>query len=656
MRASGSSAQATAKVASLAAALAAVLLVWALSFTPAARLLEAKVFDLFTTLASPRGSAPSIVILAIDEPSLQELQLQWPFPRSVHARLLQRLHADGAAAVGFDVVFAEPSRPDEDQALAQAIADGGPVVLASSREMLESANAALWTEVQPLPQFLSAGAVAGDIGVQPDADYVVRRRPAGAGTLAEQLARLAAPGAHDTSAEFIEYLGPRGTIDTRSYYQALVPGLLPAGFFRGKIVLVGRSMRTAAELRAAQADTFNSPFVLGDAADKVFPGVEIQATLLANRLAGGGLFAVSPAWTLALLLAFAVALGRTGPVSHPALAVALTFAGATAVGGVSWWLFTRRWWLPPAMPVAAMFTAFAATGVLNFAAVRRRGLRVRSLFSHYVPPEVVAQLVERPELLHLGGEVREVTVMFTDLEGFTAISEQLSAEQTVQMLTAYFNAMTPIIHRWHGTVDKYIGDAVMAFWGAPLPDPAHAEHAMRAALEMQRAMEPLQRDLRSRGLPPVAMRIGLHTGPAVVGNIGSSIRFSYTAVGDTVNLAARLEGANKAFGTGVLLSETTAAALPADLALRVLDSVVVKGRSQAVRVFTPSDDKPLCEHSAAAIEALHARRWDECEAHLLAVLQQHPDDPAARRLLERVQAARARPDAGWSPALALDKL
>lgn len=645
------------RLAGVAAALAAALALWLLSLTPAGRLAEAKAFDLFTTLAAPRTSAAPIVIVAVDEPSFQELRLQWPFPRSLHARLLERLQADGAAAIGFDVVFAEPTTADDDGAFARAIANSPPVVLASSREMLDGGNATMWTEVQPLPELLAAGAVAGDIGVQPDADYVVRQRPQGGETMAAQLARqIGGPGAGPRG-ELIEYLGPRGTIDTRSYYQAVLPGLLPPGFFRGKIVLVGRASRSAADLRQARADMFNSPFVLGDQGDSAFAGVEIQATLLANRLQGGGLQTVAPPWRLALVLTLAALLALGSASLHPALAAGASAAAGAGVVLLSWSLFAgARWWLPPAGAVAALVAAAAATGLLHFVSVRRRSRRLRGLFAQYVPAEVVAQLVEQPGLVRLGGEAREITVLFTDLAGFTGMSERLSPEQTVEVLTAYFNAMTPVIHRHGGTVDKYIGDAIMAFWGAPLPDAAHAEHAVRAAIEMQAAMDRLAGELRGRGLPPIAMRIGLHSGPAVVGNVGSDIRFSYTAVGDTVNLAARLEGANKAFGTGILLSDATAARLPADLPLRVLDVVVVKGKSEPVRVFTPCDDSDLREHSAAALAAFESGQWDETEAHLRRLLLERPGDAAALRLLERVAAARGSPSSEWSPALALDKL
>ncbi|QEA12387.1 adenylate/guanylate cyclase domain-containing protein [Comamonas flocculans] len=642
-------------------ALLALALIWAASLTRPWHALEFKTFDLWSTLAAPGRGAPALVILAIDEPSLQQVGLPWPFPRSLHARLIDRLVQDGAAAIAFDVVFAEPSGdPAQDAALAAAIARatraGVPLVLASAREQARNANALLWTEVAPLPQLLAAGARTGDAGVQPDEDFVVRRPPAGEDSFSASLARaLGRDGG--ANAELIAYRGPRGSFDTRSYYQAVEPGLLPAGFFQGKVVLVGQALVAGGGSQGLQADTFNSPFgLLGG--ERLMPGVELQATLLDNRLQGDGLrIAPAAAGMVLVLLAAALLLGA-GARWHPGATAALTAALVLGTLALSWWLFSRqRWWLAPLWPAASMLALYAATALTAWAAARRRARQTREMFAHYVPPEVVARLVEQPGLLHLGGEVREVTLLFTDLAGFTAMAERLSAEQTVEVLTAYFDAMTPLIHASGGTVDKYIGDAIMAFWGAPLADAAHAAHAVHAAVAMQQAMQPLAEHLRARGLPALRMRIGVHTGRVVVGNVGSRQRFAYTAIGDAVNLAARLEGANKAFGTGILVSAQTAARLPPDIALRPLDDVIVQGRSTPVRVFTPCADAEVCRLSRAALDALHARDAPSAQAHLAALLARLPSDRAAQRLAERARALAQLPaDAPWSAAVALDKL
>ncbi len=647
----------------LGAALLALLLVWAAAHSRPWHALEFKSFDLWTTQAAPGHSPLPVAILAIDEPSFQQLGQGWPFPRGLHARLVDRLREDGAAAIGLDMVFADPAAdPAQDAALAQAVARavaaGIPVVLASARENVDNASATLWTDVLPLQALRDVGARHGDAGVQPDDDFVVRQIPPGPGSFAAVLAEsLTGHPMPEGTPGFIAYRGPRGTYDTRSYYQALEPGLLPDGFFRGKTVLVGRSALTASELQHSQADLFNAPFAaLGG--ERLFPGVELQATLLDNHLQGDSLRPAHEGWGAALVLLALAVLVPASVLWHPGAvaAAAAGLAGGTLL--LSWGLFTRAsLWLPPLLPLAGVLAIYGATALVAYATARRRARQTRAMFAQYVPPEVVARLVAQPELLRLGGEAREVTLMFTDLASFTTLSEQLSAEQTVEVLTGYFNAITPLIHATGGTVDKFIGDAVMAFWGAPLADEHHAEHAVRAAIAMQQAMEPLVADLRARGLPGIHMRIGLHTGRVVVGNVGSEQRFSYTAIGDAVNLAARLEGANKAFGTGILLSEATAAQLPAGIALRALDDVIVKGKTEPVRVYTPCGDTEACRLSGAALDAFHARAWNEAEARLQALLARLPGDLAARRLLDRVTEARALPPgAAWSPAVALDKL
>ena len=343
---------------------------------------------------------------------------------------------------------------------------------------------------------------------------------------------------------------------------------------------------------------------------------------------------------------------------HPG-AVALLAAGIVgAMALLSWLLFFKSGrWLPPLLPMAATAAIYGASALTGYAQARQRARKTRAMFSQYVPSEVVSRLIAEPALLRLGGEAREVTLLFTDLAGFTTLSEQLSAEQTVELLGLYFGTMAPIVHASGGTIDKYIGDALMAFWGAPLADADHAEHAVRAAIAMQQTMGKLCDELERRGLPRIAMRIGVHSGRVVVGNVGSAERFSYTAIGDAVNLAARLEGANKAFGTGILLSGDTVALLPGNIPLRVLDEVIVKGKSQVIRVYTPCADAALCRLSADALDAFAQREWARARTGFEALQRALPGDLATRRLLERLNAAcNLTDDAPWSAAQALDKL
>jgi len=662
MRATVSDVTLRQRVLVVVAGLVALVLVYLASTTRPWQAVEYKVFDLFTSLSAARRVDVPVVILAIDEPSFAQLQTQWPFPRHLHAQVLDRLRTDGALAAGFDMVFAEPSNALDDDAFARAIRAGPPVVLAASREKTESGNASLWSEVMPLDQFMAAGARVGQVHITPDDDFVVRRQAIGSDSFSSRLAHLARSAATTgdvaAQADLIEYVGPRTTFDTRSYYQALDPELLPKGFFKGKIVLIGRAVRTAVELTGSRSDMFNSPFAVMDGDDRLFPGVEVQANLISNRMTGGGLRTAAQGWVAALALCMILVLALVGLRTQPIVSAALACGLGGGVWVLSFWLFvSQKIWLAPLLPMLAVMAVYGASMLVNYVGSRRRAAQMRMMFSQYVPEEVVARLIERPDLMKLGGEARELTLMFTDLANFTGLSERMTAEATVDVLTEYFNAMTPIIHRHGGTVDKFIGDAVMAFWGAPLDDPRHAEHAVRAAMDMQAAMDVLSSRLTERGLPAISMRIGLHTGRVVVGNIGSHSRFSYTVIGDAVNLASRLEGANKAFGTGILLSDATALRLPPDVGLRHLDTVVVKGKSESVKVYTPCADPVLCALSARAVESFYQQQWAASESAFRNLLLLKPDDAAALRFLERIADHRERPTAPQSSqALSLDKL
>jgi adenylate cyclase len=350
----------------------------------------------------------------------------------------------------------------------------------------------------------------------------------------------------------------------------------------------------------------------------------------------------------------ATAIAALGQRLHPgALAAATAGLGLLAVLAGGWAFAQASVWASPVPVLALALAAYAASALVGYVGARRRAREIRLMFAQYVPPEVVAELVAHPERLQLGGETRELTVMFTDLAGFTDLAEGLGPEDTVAMLTEYFDTMTAIVHRHRGTVDKFIGDAVMAFWGAPLHTPDHARLALAAAQEMQAAVATLSQRLQARGLPPLRMRIGLHSGPAVVGNIGSASRFSYTAVGDTVNLAARLEGANKAFGSGLLVSQATldAAGPQATQGMRALADVVVKGKTQAVRVYTPSTDATLRQRAAALLEASTGGDAPTLAARLSELLTHAPGDAAAQLMRQRWGQ-----DLAWGAPLPLDKL
>ncbi len=259
--------------------------------------------------------------------------------------------------------------------------------------------------------------------------------------------------------------------------------------------------------------------------------------------------------------------------------------------GVSAALFSKGWLPATILPAASLGLAFVFTAAYSYATEGRQKQAIRTMFSRYMSDEVISHLLEHPEKVRLGGERRRLTLFFSDLAGFTGLSEFLQPEELVQLLNEYLSAMTDIILEERGTVDKYEGDAIMAFWGAPLPLQDHALRACRAALRQQAALDSLNRQFEEIGWPRLHCRIGLHTGEAVVGNLGSRKRFDYTVIGDTVNLASRLEGLNKFYGTSILASETTVGECGGAIEFQELDWVAVKGRATPVGIFTPMSSK-----------------------------------------------------------------
>jgi adenylate cyclase len=641
--------------------LLALVGLWALiELIPQWNVLELRTFDAYTALAARGADATPIVIVAIDEPSFRELGLHWPFPRSTHARLIDRAKADGAAVVGFDLVLAEATSPPEDQALADSIRRAGNVVLAKTLDQSETSVAREWTPVEPLRAFVDAGARTGEVGVDPDTDLVVRTTPTFPDSFAREIVRTSrGSAAHDavsSAPSYIVYAGPQGTFQTVHYYQAVLPGLLPPGYFKDKMVLVGLDVRASPELMRQRADLYNSPF--HDARNPFMPGVEIHANVIANLLEGRRLVDASPMARAAVVGALVLIVLFSGFRRSPGGAAATLIFASVVTATLTYLLFAYgSVWLSPLLPIVAGVTVYMVQTAVGFLTERRRAQETKRAFAQYVPPEVVHRLVEEPELLELGGEERELTLLFSDLANFTSMSEKLAPRAVVAVLGRYLEAMNGVIYRHGGTVDKYIGDGIMAFWGAPLPDEQHAARALQAAIDMQRAFGEIARSLVGEGRASLAMRIGIHTGNVIVGNVGSRARFAYTAIGDAVNVASRLEGANKAYGTQILLSDATARRLDPSVGLRPVDAVIVKGRSDAVTIFTPCDDPKLIELSRAALDSFNRRQWDASLSLWREILAAYPGDGISLAFLARIDALRTTElPSDWSGATALDKL
>jgi adenylate cyclase len=606
--------------------------------------LDELLYDAFTVVAAPRpGAVSPVVVVGIDEPSFSEVGLQWPWPRELHARLLDELTRAGASVVVFDVVFSEPSaRTAADAELARAIRASGRVVLAGDVVAQETAHFRGLQRVEPLQAFREAGAITGIASIEVGRDQVVRQFPQDPESLwrvalDHHLKREGKPGYPSSAPGALARVRYSDSSDVGyvSYYQALDGAkLLPRDTFRGKIAIVGFVLKTSPEPGRKSTDTYATPFLRFS---RIYaPGVEVQGQFIAAAHAGRVVIPLAAGWTFALaalLLAASLAFMQRWRAGRASI---FTLVAGLAVFGASFVLFDRaNLWLPVSMPLGVLLGMFAGRGATAYLDELRRKQEIRRAFELYVAPAVVSEMMDHPEKLALGGRRMELTVMFTDLAGFTSLAEGIAPEEVAHLLNEHLTRMTAIVLRRRGTIDKFIGDAVMAFWGAPLDDPEHSRHAVQAAVEMQAEM---QRWRDEPGGPAhLHMRVGINTGTVVVGNLGSKARFDYTVIGDAVNLASRLESVNRLYGTPILLSESTVRQAQRTILIRHIDRIRVKGKRDAIEVYTPEDDAQLVHATESAIQAYRARNWAFAAELWRSILARHPLDGVAALYLARIE-------------------
>ncbi len=371
----------------------------------------------------------------------------------------------------------------------------------------------------------------------------------------------------------------RGPYNTFTYLPAVeVLRGEHAGRIKDSYVLIGAS---AAGLFDVHATPYSS----------IYPGVEVQATIIDNLLNGDPFFYdifTEIGITYSLILAggilLSIMLAYMGAIAGGLLGLALIMV--TIVVDYQWFFLNNRL-IGITYPLLVLVTVFMVETLFNYFAEYRRKSFIRDAFGHYVPPAVISEIIREPGKLSLAGEQREVTILFSDIRDFTSISEHMDSQQLGFFMNSYLTAMSDIIMSHRGLVDKYIGDAVMAFWGAPLNDGEHVVNAVRAALAMQQKLDRMQTEFAQRGLPAIETGIGINTGTVSVGNFGSQRRFDYTVIGDDVNLASRLEGLNKPYGTRIIISGYTRNLLGPNFFCRPIDLVRVKGKEQPVEIFEP---------------------------------------------------------------------
>ena len=643
--------------------LAAAVVALILSFSGLLDWFEAATWDWrVRTLAQPGSATPRIRLILLDQSSLdwadREFHLSWPWPRSVYEPVLSFCRRGGARAVALDLIFSEPSdRPDQDQALGAALAatPGAASALFLSREqglatgwpprvphfaargladyVLGPAGPSVTMPRAsfPVPEVATNATLLGNVYADPDPGAVVRRAflfQAFDGKFVPSLglaALLAARPGTDLELHgkalrvageevpldrngmaIINYRGPTQThraVNIAAVIQSerkLANGQEPTvspSFVRDAFVFVGSTAPALLDLKATPVA-------------KVYPGVEIHATVLDNLLAGDFMRDAPPAGTVAATVAMALLAGIIGRASTTGWHAALAFLVFLPLPLQCAFLAYRGgYWLPAAVQEVAVGIALVGAVIVNYAVEGRQKRFIKSAFKQYLSPAQVDRLVHDPESLKLGGETRELSILFSDVQGFTSISESLSPQALTALLNQYLTAMTDIVLDEGGTIDKYEGDAIIAFWNAPLDLPDHAIRAVRAALRCNRKLAEIRPHLREQTGKDLFARIGINTGPVVVGNMGSNQRFDYTFLGDAGNLASRLEGINKEFGTYIMISEYTLSQLHDTFPARELSRVRVVGRTEPVTVFEPmfrQDFEARADLIKAFTSALHA--------------------------------------------------
>jgi adenylate cyclase len=552
--------------------------------THALRSLDLSTVD---TRFSIRGTQPrpdDIVVVGIDDKTFGALQKRWPFPRRIHGALIDRLREDGARVIAYDVQFTEPTDPRDDNALVRAVERAHDVVL-STTEVNGRGESNIFGGEEIVK---AVGARAGDTQIQSDAGGELRRFPVEVGGLTGfPVATVEAAGEPvdlgDAGGPFpwIDYRGPPGTIESVSFADAL-RGKVPASTFRGKIVLVGATSPSLQDYHATPTG-----------GEEEMSGVEVQANAIWTVEHGFPLQSV-PGW---LNLALIVLFGLIGPATQLRLRPLLAFGIALALAAIfvvaAQLAFNDGWIVAVAYPLAAL--AISAVGALAVTALVTAYERqqVRDTFARFVPETVVDDVLEHAdENLRLAGVRREGSVLFSDLRGFTSFSETLPPDQVIEVLNHYLSEMSDAIMDHGGTLISYMGDGIMAVFGAPIEQPDHADRAVAAAAEMLGVrLGRFNEWLRDAGLSEgFEMGIGINSGIVMSGQVGSERRVEYTAIGDTTNTAARLEGMTKGTPHQVFIAESTRALMASPERLQHVDELAVRGRSASVRVWTLSGE------------------------------------------------------------------
>jgi adenylate cyclase len=613
----------------------------------------------------PRPPIPvnEVVMVYLDEESHRELNQPFnaPWDRSIHARLLDRLTEEGARAVVFDIVFSDPGpNPVADEYFTRAIRANGKVILAADSVPGEQFVQAK-TIVPPYSPFREAAAAMGSAELIPDQDLIVRRHFHG--SRVDQIPSLSWTAAEILKADvtndpeqrftrrWVNYYGPPRTTPGVSLYQALDTNSIPSGFFSNKVVFVGAQILT--KFSGERKDEYRTPFSYWSAGKNLFmPGAEVHATIFLNLLRGDWLTEFDFVTEKLLILAVGLVFGYGLIQLRPRASVAVALAGMLGITLADYLLFRyTRIWFPWAIMVVQIFTALVCAIVFNSIRLYVQNKLYEHTLALYLSPKLVKKFASNKELLRPGAKKETLTIFFSDIANFTSISEGMDSDELQRHMNSYFQtAVAQCVHHTDGTIVKYIGDAIFAFWNAPDPQSDHALRACEAAL-------------RFRDQPPQYMngqqlitRIGLHTGVANVGNFGSTARFDYTALGENINLASRMEGLNKYLGTEILITGQTHEGAGGIITTRFAGRFQLKGFEKLVEVYEliglsdrAETTKAWREAFGQALKAFQQKNFDAAEAGFRCTLEMHPNDGPARFYLQQIADLRAHPpDPEWA--------
>ncbi len=547
------------------------------------RSLELQSVDARFSIRGTQEQPDDVAVVAVDDRTFSDLGVQWPFPRSLHARVIDRLREAGAKVIAVDVQFTEKTKPRQDSALIEAVARAGGVVL-STTEADRNGRSRIFGGEGVVRE---VGARAANTVVIPEPGGKIRKvhyEIDGLVNFAIAIAEAATgeriePGEMEGDGEaWIDYRGPPGTIANYSYSRVL-RRQVPDSAFRGKSVIVGATAPSLQDVHATSTT-----------ADELMSGPEIQANAAWTAAHGFPLASSHPVIDLLLILLMAAAPAaatlrmRALPALLAALALGLLYAVAAKLA------FDSGTVLPVVYPLSALLLSALGALAVNYVINAFERQRVHDTFARFVPAAVVSEVLARTDDdLRLGGERRETTVLFSDLRGFTSYSEQLSPDSVIEVLNRYLGEMSDAIMDHGGTLVAYMGDGIMAVFGAPLEQPDHADRAVAAAREMLDVRLPLFNGwMEAAGMGRgFDMGVGLNTGTVMTGQVGSERRVEYTAIGDTTNTASRLEGMTKGTGHQVFIADSTRRALRQEIPdLELVGEYDVRGRTEAITVWT----------------------------------------------------------------------